>query len=366
MAGGIPFFFLFDYKDNEVIAIKLILTKSPSALKRMSTANVQKAYLEIAEQLDDLQAGRLQRCNCCGEFYRASEFYQHKDFQVGFYPVCKKCLLEMATDDDPKNKRRIDNRDKTLRVFNMLNWPFVEEIYQKALNDIIENNTQRGATAYQQLVSTVTSLPQFRKMRFSDSIFTNSDNAFEIEIEPNKKARKEIRKIFGYGYSESDYLFLQDQYDDFRARTQVDSKSQEIYVTQICLQLLEIDKDRKAGRDVSKKLSALDSYMASAKLQPKQNAGNGIGSDFTFSELLEQWEDTKPVPEVDPEFKDVDGIWHLLKVFFGWIALALGIKNVYTAEYEKEARELEVQPLSETSETVNEDNYARIFGKDGD
>ena len=50
----------------------------------MSTANLQKAYMELAEQSDDLQAGRIQRCNCCGEFYRASEFYQRKDFKVGF------------------------------------------------------------------------------------------------------------------------------------------------------------------------------------------------------------------------------------------------------------------------------------------
>ena len=345
--------------------MKLILTKAPSIVKRMSIANVQKAYLELAEQSDDLQAGRIQRCNCCGEFYRASEFYQNKDFKVGFYPICKKCLLEMATDDDVKNKRRVDNRDKTIRVFNMLNMPFIEEIYQNALNEITNNNVKTGSTAYQQLISCISSLPQYRKMTFADSSFGDGD-AYGNEIEPNKKARKEIRKIFGYGYSENDYLFLQDQYDDFRARTQVDSKSQEVYVTQICLQLLEIDKDRKAGKDVTKKLSALDSFMASAKLQPKQNIGNGIGGDFTFSELLEQWEDNQPVPEPDPEFKDVDGIWHLLKVFFGWICVALGIKNVYSTEYEKEARKLEVQPLSETDETVNEDNYARIFGKDGD
>ena len=346
--------------------MKLTLTKTPTVVKRMSSANLQKAYLELADQVNDLQSGKLLRCNCCGEFYRPTEFYVHHDYQVGFFPICKQCLLEMATDDDPKNKRRVDNRDKTIRVFNMLNWPFVEEMYQNCLNDITNNNLTRGATAYQQLLSAVSSLPQFRKMQFADSSFGNGEDAFGNEIEPNKKARKEIRKIFGYGYSESDYLFLQDQYDDFRARTQVDSKSQEVYVTQICLQLLEIDKDRKAGKDVTKKLSALDSFMASAKLQPKQNIGNGMSGDFTFSELLEQWEDTKPVPEPDPEFKDVDGIWHLLKVFFGWICVALGIKNVYAAEYEKEARQLEVQPLNETDETVNEDNYARIFGKDGD
>lgn len=333
----------------------------------MSSANLQKAYLELADQINDLQSGKLLRCNCCGEFYRPTEFYVHHDYQVGFFPICKQCLLEMATDDDPKNKRRVDNRDKTIRVFNMLNWPFVEEMYQNCLNDITNNNITRGATAYQQLLSAVSSLPQFRKMQFADSSFGNGDSdAFGNEIEPTKKARKEIRKIFGYGYSESDYLFLQDQYDDFRARTQVDSKSQEVYVTQICLQLLEIDKDRKAGKDVTKKMAALDQFMASAKLQPKQNVGNAANDSLTFSEMIEKWEMNKPIPEPDPEFKDVDGIWHLVKTWFGWICKALGIKNVYSQDYEREVEKYAVQPPSETAETVDENNYSLIFGKESE
>ena len=344
--------------------MKLIKTKAPSFVKRMSTANLQKEYIVLSEQMNDLQTGRLFRCGHCGEFYRPDSFYIHKDYQIGYFPICKQCLLEMATDDDPVNHRRADNREKTIRVFSMLNLPFIEENYQKALNDILDNNYKRGGTAFQQLITSV-SLPHYRNMSFADSIFSNNDAVFGNDVK-TKEARKEIKKLFGVGYSEADYLFLQDQYDDFRTRTQVDSKSQEIYVTQICQQLLEIDKDRKSGKDVTKKLAALDSFMASAKLQPKQNVGNGISDAMTFSEMLEEWETTKPVPEPDPEFKDVDGIWHLLKVFFGWICLALGIKNVYTSEYEQEARKFEVQPPSETSEAVSEDNYARIFGKEGD
>ena len=39
------------------------------------------------------------------------------------------------------------------------------------------------------------------------------------EDKDDVKARAEIKKIFGRGLSEDDYLFLQDQYDDWRART---------------------------------------------------------------------------------------------------------------------------------------------------
>jgi len=345
--------------------LKLLLPKPDSSVKRLGVESARKNYIELAHQMTSILQGEIYRCPVCGEWYNVDKFYKNENFSMGFFPICKECLLDLATDYDAKVKRRIDNRTKTIRVFSMLDIPFFEEMYKTCLDSIKNSEVSRGKTAYQQMLASVLSLPQFKQMRFSDSSF-GSENDLGYEFETNRKARREIKKLFGAGYTEGDYLFLQDQFDDFRARTQVDSKSQEIYVTQICQQLLEIDKDRKAGKDVTKKLAALDSFMASAKLQPKQNVGNGISDAYTFSELLEQWEDTKPVPEADPEFKDVDGIWHLLKVFFGWIALALGIKNVYTAEYEKEARQLEVQPLSETTEALNEDNYARIFGKEGD
>jgi hypothetical protein len=70
-----------------------MLTKNPTIVKRMSSANLQKAYLELADQINDLQSGKLLRCNCCGEFYRPTEFYVHHDYQVGFFPICKQCLL---------------------------------------------------------------------------------------------------------------------------------------------------------------------------------------------------------------------------------------------------------------------------------
>ena len=344
--------------------MKLIMTKTSSLVKRMSLAGLQKGYLELAEQIDDLQAGRLLRCNCCGEFYRCDEFYMNSNYKVGYFPVCKKCLLEMATDDDPKNKRRIDNRQKTIRVFSMLDIPFIDDIYQKALNEIMENNLQRGKTAYQQLISAIVSLPQFRKMHFSDSSFANADEVLMEIPDLTKKARRDIKKLFGSGYSETDYLYLQDQYDDFRARTQVDSKSQEVYVVQICLQLLEIDKDRKQGKDVTKKLAALDSFMASAKLQPKQNANNAATDSLSFGELIEKWENEKPIPEPDPEFKDVNGIGKLIRVYFaGHLSKALGLKNSYSQEYEEELKKYTVTP-PQVGENGSSDTYQQLFGNE--
>lgn len=344
--------------------MKLLLPKPDSSVKRLGVESARKNYIELAHQMTSILQGEIYRCPVCGEWYNVDKFYKNENFSMGFFPICKECLLDLATDYDAKVKRRIDNRTKTIRVFSMLDIPFFEEMYKTCLDSIKNSEVSRGKTAYQQMLASVLSLPQFKQMRFSDSSF-GSENDLGYEFETNRKARREIKKLFGAGYTEGDYLFLQDQFDDFRARTQVDSKSQEIYVTEICKQLLEIDKDRKAGKDVTKKLAALDSFMASAKLQPKQNVNNAATDSLTMGQMIEKFENERPIPEPDPEFRDVNKIGKYIRVWFsGWLAKAMGFKNVNSKEFDDYVKQYEVEnPLLKQDEE-SEEIYSTLFGKE--
>lgn len=342
----------------------MLVAKVPTLLNRMKREEIREEYDKLSAVYNDIRNGVIYRCPHCGEFNKKDEFYVRPDYALGIYPICKKCLLSMATDYDPAKDTYVDNKEKAMRIFNQLDLPFMSNMYDECLKNVAEGNIVRGQTAFQQMISVVNALPAYRKMSWADSDFAN--DTMDQSLITNRKPRKEIVKLFGAGFTTGDYLYLQDQFDDFKARTQVDSKSQEIYVTQICLQLLDIDKDRKQGRDVTKKLAALDSFMASAKLQPKQNVNNAATDSLTFSQLLEKWEIDRPVSEPAPEFRDVDGIGHLLKVFFGWICKALGIKNVYTQSYEDEANAYAVQKPEESEEYTDNNIYSQIFTKDGE
>ena len=344
--------------------MKLPLIRSESSIKKMSAENVKKAFLELQNAFEDITDNRLFLCHSCGEFIRADFFYSHDDYATGKFPICKECLLKAATDYDEKKKIRVDNKEKTMRVFRQMDIPFVEDIYEKCLDKIKADKTSRGQTAFQQLISVVNSLPAYRKMRWADSKFSNSDQTIIEEANSKRKPRIEMRKIFGTGFTDSDYLFLQDQYDDWRARTQVDSKSQETYVMQICLQLLEIDKDRKAGRDVTNKLKTLDTLMNSAKLQPKQNVNNAATDSLSFGQLIEKFENERPIPEPDEEFKDINKIGKLIRIFFtGHLSKALGLKNSYSEEYEEEMKKYTVAP-PQAQDGDSSDTYQQIFGSD--
>ena len=342
--------------------MNLMVPKSSTLIKRMTADNVKKAYIDLAAQFTELSENKLILCPACGKHYRPSEFYTSSDYAIGVYPICKECLLKKATDYDSKEQAYKDNREKTIRVLNMMDLPFIESIYQQCLDNVKEGRIARGQTAYSQMMSFIKSLPAYQNYRWKDSVFGNGSPDYDVDI--NKKARKEIKKLFGAGFTEADYLYLQDQYDDWRARTQVDSKSQETYVMQICLQLLDIDKDRKSGKDVTSKLKTLDTLMNSAKLQPKQNVDNAATDSLSFGQLIEKFETERPIPEPDPEFKDVNGIGKLIRVYFaGHLSKALGLKNSYSEEYEEEMKKYTVEP-PQAKDGDSSDTYQQIFGAD--
>ena len=51
---------------------------------------------------------------------------------------------------------------------------------------------------------------------------------------------------------------------------------------------------------------------------------------MTFGQLIDKWEQEKPIPEPDEEFKDVDKIGLYIDVFFkGHLSKMMGLKNAF-------------------------------------
>lgn len=337
--------------------------KRDDEIQTLGVKAVKDYAKKISNTYGKIINGDLVYCHGCNEFHAALNFYNDKRFASGLYPLCKKQLTELATDYDKNEKIRIDNREKTIKVFQMLDIPFVDSLYQTALQSTQEAVGEKNrSTAFVQVLTIVKSLPQYKGKTFADSEFGDLGNPDDEQLS-KRKPRKEIVKLFGHGFSNEDYLYLQDQYDDWCARTQVDSKSQQTYVVQICMTLLDIYKDRKQGKDVTKKLESLDRLMAAANLQPKQNVGNAASDSLVFGQLIEKWEEHDPIIDEDEQFKDVDGINKYLRSWFGWIAKSIGLKNnAYAAEYEKEVQKYTVTKPSVSDEGTSTETYDQIFG----
>ena len=335
-------------------------------LKKTNVVNLRKEYKKIADIYNKIVNEELVYCPHCGQWKKADvAFYSSNSSPDGIeHYACRECLIDMCTDKD-KNGNRIDNREKTIDTFRKLNWYFDEKIYNDQLQIISEQTGEKvRSTAVQQWIVMRASLNDYRSKTFTDSVFLDEDEDI-INLTSKRKPRKEIIKLFGSGFTTEDYLYLQDQYDDWCARTEVDSKSQQTYIVRICFKLLDIYKAQKSGKDTEKLDKSLNELLAAANLQPRQNVGNAATDSLTFSQLIQKWELEKPIPQPDPELCDVSGIGKKIRVWFGgWLANALGLDVPQSQEYLEEVEKYTVTKPNIEEKEGSSAIYAKMYGSE--
>lgn len=346
---------------------KRVTPLTDEELKKTPIAEVRQAYSKLARDYRKLMDRDLVYCAACDDFHPIASFYEDDRFGCRVYPQCKESLKYEAMDYDERTDTFTDNKEKTIEVFRKLDIPFIETIYDNAVTKITEgtSNSIRGKTsAYQHTLTTVKSLTPYTAMTFAQSQY---DDTAIYEAEEVREARPEIKKIFGDGFTESDYIYLQDKYDEWYARTQIDSLSQETYIVQLCFVQLNMWKAEKVGKDTKDLIKSFNDLMAGANLQPKQNVNNASGDSLTYGQQIEKLEMTRPVSEPSEEFKDVDGIMKYISTWFlGHIAKAFGLKNIYSQMYEIESKKYTVEPPKADEEGESKEIRQRLFGKDGE
>lgn len=333
-------------------------------VKKMGVSYLRKNYVEVAEDYNRVLNGDVLRCPICGKFrHEKYGFYMDKRFFMNRFPICKHCLLAMVQQQTNKAMKPNETKESVQRVLRMMDIAYIDSFYNKCVKSTLDNTGENSKNSpFLVYITSMKALPQYQNKHWEDSEFPEDDTVIEDD-QKNRKVRKEIRRLFGSGFTESDYLFLQDQYDDWKSRTQIDTKSQETYMIRICCKLLDIWKAEKAGKDTEKLDKSLNELMNAANLQPKQNVNNASTDNLTFGQLIEKWENEKPISEPAPEFKDVDGIGKYLRVFFaGHLAKALGLKNAYSTEYDEAIKQYTVTKPQATEESNSEEIYNKLFG----
>ena len=338
----------------------------PSQVKKTGVASLRTEYDELASEYKKILDGEYLMCPKCGEWMKNTGFYSDKNYNTGKFPICKSCLLMMAEQRKKKNDEPNETKESVRNVLRMMDLPYIDSFYESCVKGSQEDTgVRKKSSPFIAYITSIKSLPNWKGLTWRDSEF-EPENDEVYEDSSLRTARPEIKKLFGSGLSENDYVFLQDQYDDWKARTQVDTKSQETYIIRICFKLLDIWKAEKSGSDTEKLDKSLNDLMSAANLQPKQNVGNASTDTLTFGQLIEKWEQERPISEPDPEFRDVDGIGKYIRVFFaGHLAKALGLHNAYTEEYDEYMKEYTVEKPTIIEEGGSADIYDKIFGSEG-
>lgn len=182
----------------------------------------------------------------------------------------------------------------------------------------------------------------------------------------HKKVDPEIIHMFGLGYTPEEFEYLGEQYQDWTSRYECNTKALEECIKALCVAQLNIrraqqNNDAKGASDAMKSFKDL---LNAANLSPKQNQEDQLAQTETFGTLIRRWEDDRPIPEPDPEFKDVDGIGRLVRgIFTGHLARMFNIKNEWEDEYQDAIAPYTVtKPVYTQEDDDSDDDIEAVFG----
>lgn len=194
---------------------------------------------------------------------------------------------------------------------------------------------------------------------------TQSIDSFDDIKDKDIRVPQRVVKFFGLGFEEADYKFLSDQYDDWTARHECKTKAQEELFKNICIAQLNIQKasQGQGNMKVDTAMEMFQKLLDSANLKPKQTNDTTLTDQNTLGTLIKKWENERPIPEPEPEWKDVDGIVKYITVYFlGHLCKMMGIKNSYSRAYEDEMAKYKVErPEYEDDEDAL---FDAVFGGD--
>ena len=313
-------------------------------------------------------------CLCCNEEFSSNDFYDSdSEFHAstGKIPYCKGCLDKFyqhylnkyETLEYPSPER------KTIeRICMVLDIYYSDKIFDNAVK---ESKTKTNATLFALYMKQV-KLYQHRNKNYDTTIhdkfkeMRDGESAMSVYTKHDHKQSDEIKaatKLFGSGFSDDDYIFLYDQYVDWTARHECETKSQEEMFKQICFTQLALLKATRAKQDTKDLNATLLKQLEAAKLQPRQNKSETMAETQTFGTLIDKWENTRPIPEIDEDLQDVDKIGLYLDIFFkGHLAKMMGLKNGLSNLYTKFIKKYTVEKPEYNDNEDGEALFDAIFG----
>jgi len=214
----------------------------------------------------------------------------------------------------------------------------------------------------------IASLPQFSSYKsWEDSDFGTIISIDEEAVEETKIVKatvKEGRKRFGNSYSDEEIMFLENEYEDWTARYECGTKAQEEVFIGLSMVKLQRHLAIKKGLPTKDLDKAYQDWLDAGNLKPKQNTMDAFSEAQTLGTLIQKYEEERPLPEIDPELKDVDKIGKYIDVFFrGHLCKVLGIKNRFSQLYENEIRKYTVEkPEYDGDDDDSETIFDKLFG----
>ena len=255
-------------------------------------------------------------CERCEKLKATNDFYNGDKmfFPSGKLNVCKECALKTVEEN---------GHEGLLGLLRMINKPFYQDLFKDDVGDYIRM---------------MNSMPQYKNVGFiqSDTLAKLVDVSSIKRAKATQLSEEDLREsedFWGIGKTERDYIWLNNEFSGYLSKYEVDSKTLEDLITEICLTRLDIRTRRENSQDVDKQIKTLNELLTAANLKPVQETGAQSVDQESFGTLIKKWEDTRPIQD-DSEWKKYDSIGNYLKVWFtGHLMRMFGLENKDEKEY---------------------------------
>lgn len=250
--------------------------------------------------------------------------------------VCKVCINDfIGLKDTP------GYLDRVKLVLGLMNKPFLYDTWMSSEED------------WAKYIPQISSLPHNKAMTLANSdhfgsiVKTANNDYSQYSVEQVTLSDTECKQLeiqWGKKLEVEDYLFLENEFEALVNSYECDSYAQQMLFQEIAHKRLEIKKNREANKSTEKEVKTLQELLTSSNIKPVQETGANAVEQATFGTLIKKYENEKPIPEPDPEWRDVDGIKKYISVWFlGHLCRMLGIKNEYSRMYEEEIAKYQVE-----------------------
>ena len=319
-------------------------------------------------------------CYYCGKNYVETNYYSSNSkfysglgsesyVGLGRIPYCKQCiekLYQYYFDRYIKQGYANPEQKAVKRLCMFLDVYYKDDVFNSSLRKF--NEDKRIISPMTQYMKTI-QLWQYNRNgeSYENTITEEEQNEVAsgalISVSDDVQVDDDTITFFGNGFTEEDYKFLKREYDDWVARHECKTKAQEEVFKRLCFKQLEILKATRRGDDTKDLDATFQKLLETAKLQPKQNAGDATADNQTMGTLIDRWENERPLPEIDEELKDVDKIGFYVDVFFrGHLSKMMGLKNAMSNLYTKFIKKYTVDKPEYDDEENSEVLFDAIFG----
>lgn len=313
-------------------------------------------------------------CCRCGMAYSRQKGYfpvSHSPMYrgLGYLPICNDCIEELYE----QYRADLSSDKEAMRRMCMkldLYW-----------NDAIYDMVEKSAGIHSRIRSYIgkTNIIRYLDKTFDDTLLEESilesnkrSDSFEFSKfeEPSAAGIEEVQveqsviDFWGSGFTPDFYAELERRYRDWTDGVNIADPTERSLYKQICILEATINRDSAQGKAIDKNVNALNTLLGSMNLKPTQKKDEADSSmdNTPFGVWIRRWENTKPIPEPDPEMQDVDGIVRYISIWFlGHLCKMLGIKNTYCKLYEDEIAKMRIE-RPEYEDDDDETMFNDIFG----